>query len=174
MKESKTIKSFFPGIEWGVAHLLHEHFFQEWQGETEIHTSSDVVEGVGALFTIWPSDLLLDCDLGSAPVGRPRSCRTYEWQDETPNTLATWWRQADSKISNFMGFTPCLGGHIKLGDFFGGSWGLVGLSKELHSHCEDRLMDWTSLSYKSEFQTRSVLVQTHHSIHVEIIGNYKK
>lgn len=73
-----------------------------------------------------------------------------------------------------MGFTSCLGGHIKLGDFFGGSRGLVGLSKELHSHCEDRLMDWTSLSYKSEFQTRSVLVQTHHSIHVEIISDYKE
>lgn len=70
-------------------------------------------------------------------------------------------------------FRSCLGRHVQLGHFLGGSRGLVRLSQELHGHCEDRLVHWTRLSYESEFQTGSVLVQTHHSIHVEIISDCK-
>lgn len=35
-------------------------------------------------------------------------------------------------------------------------------------------MDWTSLRCKSVLQTRSVLVQTHHSIHAKIIRDYRE
>lgn len=46
------------------------------------HTSSDVaVEVVAALLTGWSSGLLLEGGLGSAPVGRPRSCRTCKETD---------------------------------------------------------------------------------------------
>lgn len=68
----------------------------------------------------------------------------------------------------------CLGGYVKLGNSFGGSRGLVSLSIQVHSHCEDRLVDWTNLRCEPVLQARSVLVQTHHSVHAKIISHYRK
>lgn len=66
-------------------HLVHfikwTKYFEKITGEAEIqHTSSDVLE---ALVASWPSSVL-GSDLVSEPVGRPRSCRTYDIEISKP------------------------------------------------------------------------------------------
>lgn len=73
------ISHFFPLSE-GARVKVNLQSEKEWEGGTEVHTSSDVVEAVEELFTASPSTSPLDSSLGSEPVGRPRSCRTCERQ----------------------------------------------------------------------------------------------
>lgn len=68
----------------------------------------------------------------------------------------------------------CLGGYIKLGSTFGGPYCFIALPIQLHDHSEDRLVHWAGLRGQPVLQTRSVLVQTHHSIHAEIICDCDK
>lgn len=167
-----------PVDEIQLTSVSHFHFWKSWMrwsNKSKVRpTSSDVAEEVvGALLIGWSSAFTPDAGLGSPPVGRPKSCRTCEPADGKNMTTSSQEVQVTTSL-RCAGFRSCLCGHVQLGYFLGGPRSLVGLPQELDGHGEDRLVHWTRLSYESEFQTGSVLVQTHHRIHVEIISDWKE